>query len=261
MKRIVALAALALAAIAPASAAAGSSQVVIQRGEPVEIAFANDLSGFASSFGQSFANAVQMAVESHPAIRGFPIRVNVVDAPCGDPGADVAAATAIVSNPQNVAVLGQLCTFGFDQSLPLYEATGVVTVTGSATGDGLPSFGPTVFNRTAVSDGDGFGAWYDIVSLLPSDIAWRQAYALRFGATPAALADLYYDAASLLIRSLQQVSTMDGGSNLVIDRAALAHAVRSTTKFAGVTCRITVDPATGNRVNDPASLSECAAGG
>jgi ABC-type branched-subunit amino acid transport system substrate-binding protein len=260
VKRIVLLMALALSAIVPATAAAGSSKVVIERGEPVEIAFANDLSGFASSFGVSFANAVQMAVEAHPAIRGFPIRVNVVDAPCGDPGADVAAATAIVSNPQNVAVLGQVCTLGFDQALPVYEAADVVTISGSATGDAVPSSGPTVFNRTAVSDGDGFGPWYDAVSLLPSDVGWRQAYALRFGSAPAPFADLYYDAASLLIRNLQKVSTMDGGNNLVIDRAALANAVRSTTKFAGVTCTVTLDALTGNRLNDPTALSDCAAG-
>lgn len=98
--------------------------MVIQRGNPVEIAFANDLTGFASAFGASFANAVQMAVEAHPAIRGFPIQVTVVDALCGDPGADVAAATAIVSNPQNVGVVGQVCTFGFERALPVYESAG-----------------------------------------------------------------------------------------------------------------------------------------
>jgi len=248
-----------VATAGPATAATSdASNVVVPRGQPVEVAFANDLSGFASNFGASFANAVQMAVDAHPAIRGFPIRINVVDAPCGDPAADVAAATSIVSNSQNVGVLGQVCSFGFDQALPIYESAGIVTITGSATADALPAFGPTVFNRTAVSDGDGFAAWYDAVSQLPSDLAWQQAYTLRLGTAPTPLADLYYDAASPLIRDLQKVSDMDGGGSLVINRAALAAAVRQTVKFQGVTCTITLDPATGNRVNDATALASCA---
>jgi hypothetical protein len=68
---------------------------------------------------------------------------------------------------------------------------------------------PTVFNRTVVADGDGFDSWYATVSQLPSDLAWQQAYELRFGTGPTAFADLYYDAASLLIRNLQNVSSID----------------------------------------------------
>jgi ABC-type branched-subunit amino acid transport system substrate-binding protein len=251
-------------AVVPTHAAAAvpadssdATQVVVPRGQPVEIAFANDLTGNASSFSASLANAVNMAVEAHPAIRGFPIEISVVDAPCGDPAADAAAAMSIVAHPQNVGVLGQLCSFGFDQALPIYEAAGVVTITSSATNDALPSFAPTVFNRTAVDDGDGFDAWYATVSSLPADVAWRQAYTQEFGSAPTTFADLYYDAASLLIRNLQQVSSVEDGS-LVIDRSALAQAVRSTTKFQGVSCTVTLDPATGNRLDDPDALSRCA---
>ena len=255
---IVALAVLAARAAADASAAASdATQVVVPRGGVVQIAFANDLTGFASGFSASFANAVNMAVEAHPAVRGFPIRIDVVDAPCGDAAADVAAAMAIISDPQNVGVLGQLCSFGFDQALPVYEAANVVTITGSATNDALPSFAPTVFNRTAVDDGDGFQEWYARIPSLPAEVAWQQAYTLDFGSPPAALADLYYDAASLLIRNLQQVSSVEDGT-LVIHRSALAQAVRDTTKFQGVTCKVTLDPATGNRLNDSDALSRCA---
>jgi ABC-type branched-subunit amino acid transport system substrate-binding protein len=247
------------AAVTAGPAAATAPEVVVPRGQPVEVAFANDLTGFASSFGLSFANAVRMAVEAHPAIRGFPIQINTVDAPCGDAAADLAAARAIVANPQNAGVLGQLCSFGFDLALPVYESAGIVTITGSATADELPAFAPTVFNRTAVSDSDGFESWYDSVSGLPSDLAWQQAYSLQFGTVAGPFADLYYDAASLLIRNLQNVSRIDSDGSLVIDRAALAEAVRATTRFQGVTCRITLDPATGNRLNDPTAMSNCAA--
>ena len=250
--------------VIPAAARATSSQVVVPRGAPVQIAFADDLTGpLASSFGVSLANAVQMAVDAHPAIRGFPIQVNLVDAPCGDPDADVAAATSIVANDQNVGVLGQLCSTGFDQALPVYQSADVVTITGSATDPALPPFAPTVFDRTTVNDTccpfvDQFDPWYSLVGTLPADLAWQQAYSLRFGAPPTAFADLYYDAAGLLIQNLQRISSIDGGRNLVVDRTALAQGVRSTTNYQGVSCRITLDPASGNRLDDPTALARCA---
>jgi ABC-type branched-subunit amino acid transport system substrate-binding protein len=250
----------------PSIASAATSQaaaVVVPRGAPVQIALADDLTGSASGFATSVANAVQMAVEAHPAIRGFPIQINLVDAPCGDPTADAAAATSIVSNGQNVGVLGQLCSFGFDQALPVYQSADVVTITGSATDPALPSFAPTVFNRTAVNDTccpfvSEFDPWYATVVTLPSDQAWQQAFSAEFGTAPTPFADLYYDAAGLLIRNLQGISSIDTSGNLVVDRAALAQAVRGTTKYQGVSCRITIDPASGNRLNDPTALSRCA---
>jgi len=229
--------------------------IAVARGRPVEIAFAAALN--APGYEPSIANAIQMAVEAHPAIRGFPIRINLVSAPCDDPAADVAAATSITVNLQNVGVLGQFCSSGFEQALPIYQNAGIVTISGSATNDYLPSFAPTVFDRTTVDD-DTFDSWYATVSQLPSDLAWRQSYALEFGVAPSAFADLYYDAANLLIRDLQQISTVDVGGKLAVNRAALAHAVRNTTTYQGVSCTIALDPSTGNRLNDPLALSRCA---
>jgi len=254
---LAAIAGLAVATAAAGSDAATTSRVVVERGQPVEIVLANDLTSYGASFAPGIANAVEMAVEAHPSIRGYPIRVDVVDAPCGIPSADVAAATSIVADGQNVGVIGQLCSFGFDQALAVYESAGIVTISGSATSDGLPASGPTVFDRTTVDDSAGFDAWYAAVSQLPSDLAWQQAYTSRFGLAPTPFADLYYDAAGLLIRNLQKVSSLDGSGRLVVDRAALAAAVRATTKYQGVTCTVTLDPATGNRVDDPDQLARC----
>jgi hypothetical protein len=47
---------------------------------------------------------------------------------------------------------------------------------------------------------------------------------------------------------------------LVIDRAELALAVRTTAKLQGVTCKLTLEPETGNRVNDSDALARCAEG-
>jgi ABC-type branched-subunit amino acid transport system substrate-binding protein len=172
--------------------------------------------------------------------------------------ANAAVATAIVSDLQNAAVIGHLCSTGFAAALPIYARAGVVTISGSATASGLPSLGPGVFNRTAVADPD-FDAWYALVTALPSDLAFRQDYQSEFGAPPLDFTDLYFDAASLLFRDLQRESKIVNGE-LVIGRAALAGAVRDTTNFQGVTCTITLDPLSGNRSDDPAALGRCAEG-
>jgi ABC-type branched-subunit amino acid transport system substrate-binding protein len=237
-----------------------AAEVVVPRGQPLQIAFVND-SG--SGFSTSLANAVQMAVEGHPSVRGFPIEINPVNAQtCGNPAnagaVATAAASSVTANLQNVAVLGQVCSFGFAQALAIYEQAGVVTISGSATNPTLPSAAPTVFDRTTVDD-NGFDLWYATVATLPSDVAWRQAYSQEFGSAPADFADLYYDAAGLLIRELDRVSRIDGGHNLVISRDDLAAAVRSTTSYRGVSCTIAIDASTGNRIDDPVALSRCAA--
>jgi ABC-type branched-subunit amino acid transport system substrate-binding protein len=258
---LLAVALISALAVPSAGAAEGLNRVVVPHGQPVQIAFADDLTGSASSFGTSIANAIRMAVEAHPRVHGFPVQINVVDAPCGDAAVDVAAASTIAANAQNVGVLGQLCSSGFDQALPIYESAGLVTISGSATGPSLPSFGPTVFNRTVVSDTccpyvDASDPWAAEVAALPGDLAWQQSYTSEFGAPPTEFADLYYDAAGLLLRNLQRVAKVDDQA-LVVDKAALALAIRGTTNYEGVSCRITLDPATGNRVNDPAALARC----
>ena len=237
------------------SATDPAAQVVVTRGNPVEIAF-TAATEF-PEFSVAFENAIQLAIEAHPAIRGFPIRVNVIESTCFGDNASTAA--AIVANHRNAAVIGHLCSSGFVSALPVYEAAGLVTISGSATGDTLPALAPTVFNRTAVRDGDGGEEWLAQIAALPSVVAWTDAYKARFGTAAPELAPLYFDAASLLLRRLQKVSRIVDGK-LVIDRAELADAVRTTVRFQGVTCALTLEPTTGNRVNDPDALARCAGG-
>jgi ABC-type branched-subunit amino acid transport system substrate-binding protein len=171
-------------------------------------------------------------------------------------------AESVVANPQTVAVIGHECSYAFSggavlddngvcqtpatpNALAIYEAAGIPTVNGSATSPCLPEVGPTVFNRTAVDD-TGFDTWYAAVKALPSDKLWTALYTLEFGAPPGDYADLYFDATTLLLARIFEVSRVSAGS-LVIDRAALAQAIRHTTGFPGVTGSITLDPATGNR--------------
>jgi ABC-type branched-subunit amino acid transport system substrate-binding protein len=233
-------------------------QVVVSRGQPIQIAFAND-SG--SGYATSLANAVSMAVGNHPAVDGFPIKVNTVDVrTCGNLPATTAAAAAgayrITSNLQNVAVLGQVCSHGFAQALQIYETAGVVVLTGSATNPALPAAGPDVFNRTTVDD-NTFDNWYATISQLPVDLVWRQKYTDKFGSPPSDLADLYYDAANIVIDDIAAVSQVDSKGELLVNRAALAAAVRNTNGYPGVTCSVSID-SSGNRTDDGAALSTCA---
>jgi hypothetical protein len=235
-----------------------TNQVVVPRGQPIQIAFAND-SG--SGFATSLANAINMAVENHPTVDGFPIMVNTVDVrTCGQlPGTLGAATTGayrITSNLQNVAVLGQVCSQGFAQALRIYETAGVVVLTGSATNPALPAAGPDVFNRTTVDD-NTFDNWYATISQLPGDLVWRQQYTDRFGTPPSDFADLYYDAANIVIDDIAAVSQVDSKGELLLNRTALAAAVRNTNGYPGVTCSVTID-SSGNRTDDGAALSTCA---
>jgi ABC-type branched-subunit amino acid transport system substrate-binding protein len=254
---LAALCAVVLAFTPAASESAGTNPantVVVSHGQPIQIAFVGSTDF--PDYTQSFRNAIQMAIQQNPTIKGFPIQINESDPSCGDSGANVAAATAIVSNPQDAAVIGHACSVGFAAALPIYQSADVVTISGSATDPSLPSLGPNVFNRTAVADPD-FSAWYAQVKALPSDLAFQQNYQNKFGAAPMDYSDLYFDATSLLLSDIANVSKIMSG-NLVIDRAALASSVRSTTNYQGVSCTVTLGPSTGNRVNDPASLAQCA---
>ena len=242
-----------------APAGTGGKFVVVKPGQKVEIAFAAvPEPPFFGVFSTGAQRAIAMAIAMHPTIRGFPIQVNSVNTLCGDGVDNTGPATAIVANAQNTAVIGHLCSSGMRSALPIYEAAGVVTISGSATGDDLPTLGPTVFNRTIVRDGDGGQDWFDDVLALPSVGLWNQYQ----GAFPPATATtpfdaFYFDATTLLLDRLQQVSLVVGG-NLVIGRTALALAVRVTRGFPGVTCTITLNPLTGNRNNDAGALTRCA---
>lgn len=247
----------AIALLVPAAATpAGGGTVVVPRGKPVQIVFTADSAQFAS-LSSAFEDAVRMAIERRPSIHGFPVQLNVVEAPCA--GDAASAASAIVANPQNVAVIGHLCSLPSIAALPVYEAAGIVAVSGSATADFLPGLGPTVFDRTVVPDGEpASAAWFAAVDALPSVHEWAVDYRHEFGSDPPELAPFYFDAATIVLRALQRVSE-SAGDALVVDRQALAAEVRGTTRFQGVTCRVTLDPATGNRVLDLDALARCAA--
>jgi ABC-type branched-subunit amino acid transport system substrate-binding protein len=235
-----------------------SIQIEVPRGNRLQIAFVG-ASDF-PEFTESFRHAIQMAIEAHPTIRGFPVRINEYDPPCfSGPDAratNAAVAMRIVAHSQNAGVLGHLCSNSFASALPIYEGAGVVTISGSATDAGLAALGPTVFNRTIVTE-PAYASWYELVKQLPSEVVFRQEFEAEVGTLPLEFTDLYYDAATLLLQRLEETSRLSRRGSLVIDRAALARAVRSTASFRGVSCTIAFD-ASGNRVDDRDALARCA---
>ncbi|MDX6564737.1 MAG: hypothetical protein QOE10_399 [Gaiellales bacterium] len=270
-KGVLAVASLGLAFAAAAGAApAAASSVIVSPGTPVQIAFVADRSGAAASYYAGIRNAARMALQLQGTIRGFRVQLNDdLDAPCASIAQGVADATAVVGNPQNVAVIGHFCSPslggtglppcpspGATSALSIYEHSGVVVINGSTTSPCLPAIGPSVFNATIISD-PGSDAWYAQVAALPIDRLWQLIYQAEFGVAPTGFADLYFDATRVLLTRITQTSRVVQGS-LVIDRAALAQAVRHTTGFPGVTCSISLDPATGYRINDQAALARCA---
>ena len=280
MKRLRLSSAVAMALLVAAVVSLGSTQakadpgngvVRVPKGEPVQIAVVVDTkSPIVGFLGVGFRNAIQMAVGQRT-IRGFAVQLNVFTAPClvqDDPDAialNAEAAEQIAANPQNAAVIGHECSLSFGNvgpvpsgdpcpgptsgnALSIYESHEIVTINGSTTNPCLPLVGPTVFNGTAVP-GDAFDAWYQRVQALPTDAAWRLAYQQQFGIPASDFADLYYDAANVLVDRLQKVAKIANG-NLVISRSALAEAVRGTTGFCGVTGTLSLD-AGGYRIDAP----------
>lgn len=248
----------------PRSQAPAADNVVVPPGGRVQIAVVVPITGESAAVGAGAWNAVLLAVEKQSRIKGFAVQLNKFNGPCGsDDGLNVLAANQVVANPQNVAVIGHFCSNHFIEALPIYEAAGVVTVSGSATNPTLASFGRGVFNAVAISDSccpyqDNFDPWYAEVSQLPADLLWRQQdYAPAFGAPPPPYADFYFDAASLLLQKIASSASLDAKGNLVVGRPALALAVRTTTAFQGVTCDVTL-ASSGFRVDDPVSLNKCA---
>lgn len=246
--------------------ASGLQQVVVAPNQPIEIAVVLPVTGDSVVVGVGAWNSVQLAVAKQPKIKGFSVKLKRFNGPCGpDAGVNVNSANQVVASMQNVAVIGHFCSDHMSEVLPIYQSAGIATLSGSASNPLLADLGTTVFNSVVVSDGccpfqDRFGPWYLGISKLPSDLTWRHGdYASAFGAPPPDYADLYYDAASIVLRQIAAVASLDDSGNLIIRRPALAHALRTTSGFHGVTCDVTF-ASTGFRLDDPVSFRRCSAG-
>lgn len=231
-------------AISPAAhTKAITSTVTIAPGNPIEVAFAM---WFSWSSAQDLFDAVEMALDDYGQINGFDTQRNDYDAGC-DSVSGASAATAIIGNTQNVGVVGPFCSSSTSGALPVFETSDFVMISPSNTAVDLHNFGPNAFNRVVFADPD-FDPFDEAVSALPSAQAWEADFATTYGRSPGMFAKYAYDATTLLLTRIEQVSTLDGGGNLVIDREELRTAVRTTANFPAVTGPVTLD-AFGTRID------------
>jgi len=221
-----------------------AGMVIIAPGNPIQIAvaYSNVIPGT-----DDLHIAVQMAMADYGTIKGFSAQSNLHDTGCDGTKAATEAAN-IVANTQNVGVIGPFCSGSTIGALPVFESAELVMISPSNTAANLYDFGPGVFNRVIPADPifDGWDVW---VSGLPSTQSWEADFETTASHPPMVFAKYAYEAAMLLLTRIDQVSSVDGGGNLVVDRSALASAVRITDDLQGITGKITLDPF-GSRVSD-----------
>lgn len=226
-----------------APAAPDVTVVIIPAGSPIQIAVASWY-GYASYKDQF--KAVQMAIDDYGAIKGFTVQKNEYDEGCSEPGGSAVGA-AIVANPQNIGVIGPMCSSSSVGALPLFENAELVMLSPSNTNQTLPTYGPNAFNRLVVYDPYFEEYWIATINALPNVQTWEEQFNTLHGYAPDVIARFAYDATTLLLTRIDQVSSLSSG-DLTINRQALATAVRATFNFSGVTGRITLDR-NGNRVD------------
>ncbi len=118
---------------------------------PIKIGVAGAHSGDLASYGLPTVNAAQLVVASvneAGGLLGRPVELVVEDDQCA---ADIAAntATKVVSDGV-VAVVGHICSGATATALPIYEESGIVAISPSATNPDLAEF-PNFF-RTIATD-------------------------------------------------------------------------------------------------------------
>jgi hypothetical protein len=97
----------------------------------------------------------------------------------------------------------------------------------------LPAFGCALFDDARAPAVSVTVSWQPASPLPP--LSWRALIRSRFARPPA---DLYYDAASILVGALCEAATHD--RHLAIDRATLSATFCDARSCAGVGCTVTL---------------------
>lgn len=112
--------------------------VVIPSDEPIVVGISTALTGSVGPRGLEYRDAVILGVERWKAangetIAGREIVVHSEDDGCTAPGAASHAAERLLRRPGLVGVIGPQCSAGAEAAIPIYNAAGVVAISGSAT--------------------------------------------------------------------------------------------------------------------------------
>ncbi len=222
-------------------------QIVVPPDEPIRLAFVGALSGDVAEIGEVQKNGFLLALEDLPTVKGFPIDVAIVaNGGCTDEGVAKEVAEHVTSDLGIAGVIGHTCSASCAAGIDEYEAANLVMISPSCGAPDLSEHGYQIFNRVIFRDDQG-GAerTEEVANTAPFDMFSRR-YQGRYGQPledidGGVLAAYAYDATVVLIRSIKQVAEVDETGNLIIDRQALARAVRATADYDGVTGTISFD--------------------
>jgi ABC-type branched-subunit amino acid transport system substrate-binding protein len=215
-------------------------------GGKVNIALVGDNAVF-PQLTASMQGTIQMAIDEAGPVQGFSLSLIVFDGGCGDSQAAIGAASKVVADPTVTGVVGHLCSGSCVPGSDVYEGAHVVMISPSCTAPNVTERGLQVVNRVCTRDDRGGD---EVNAAIVETSAYRQfvgRYSSLYGSAPASEHDIVfyvayaYDAANVLIRAIKQVAVVDASGNLVIGRQALAHAVRATSGYQGVTGTISFD--------------------
>ena len=244
----------------PTSTADERNLVHVLPGEPIKLAYQGHETGpdFVNpDLGPNlaphpFMQASQKSAEDFGLIHGFSAELIPFDDRCGA-GEGASTASALVSDPEIVAVIGPICSASAIEALPIYEIAKIAVISGSATQPDLVLFGPAVFNRVILNDDQmqdiGFVLAVDSEAM-PSVHAFHSEFHAWGGAPLIEGANSYlpyqYDAVGVLLSALERTAEVQDDGSLLVDRDLLLGNLREMDNYPGITGPISIT-STGDR--------------
>jgi len=130
--------------------------IVIPAGKPIVVGVSAPLTGPDAAAGSEDSDAAIVGVDrwktaNGSQIKGHAIKVQVEDDGCTEAEITVQAAERLLQQEGLVGIIGPDCSAGAEASIPVYEAAGIVSISGSATASALAASQPEghFFFRTA----------------------------------------------------------------------------------------------------------------
>ncbi len=145
-----------------------------------------------------------------------------------------------------VGVIGPACSSAAVSALPILEDNGIVAISPSSTVRDVPSYGPSIFNRIVLHEGQPGSEEGAEADDLPSVQAFYGRLDVTLSSRYRFFAAYAYDATMILLKALERVGQVNEAGELTVDRASLAQEIRNTQSHAGITGTISFDEE-GNR--------------
>lgn len=124
---------------------------VFDAGQTIKLAYVGPMTGDYSAFGVDISRGVELAVKDHGPIEGFNIEIVVEDTQ-GSPEQGAAVANKLSADSRVVAVVGHTFSGSTEVAIPIYDKSGIVMMSPSATNPDLTKLGSGTFNRVCFTD-------------------------------------------------------------------------------------------------------------